>query len=155
MTARLKDNLETMNKMNALHVSTLFSTLQREIQPHFLYNTLGSIAYLCDSGKSEEAVKACFDLSDILRYASSYATSVVSVEDEIQNLEAYFSIMKARYRQRLSYSIACEREAAGYSLPKLTLQPLAENAIKYSLAEIEEVVIKICVQMQKILCVLR
>lgn len=149
MTARLKDNLETMNKMNALHVSTLFSTLQREIQPHFLYNTLGSIAYLCDSGKSEEAVKACFDLSDILRYASSYATSVVSVEDEIQNLEAYFSIMKARYRQRLSYSIACEREAAGYSLPKLTLQPLAENAIKYSLAEIEEVVIKICVQMQK------
>ncbi len=149
MTDRLKDNLETMNKMNALHVSTLFSTLQREIQPHFLYNTLGSIAYLCDSGKSEEAVKACFDLSDILRYASSYATSVVSVEDEIRNLEAYFSIMKARYRQRLCYSIVCEKETVGYSLPKLTLQPLAENAIKYSLAEIEEVVIKISVQMRK------
>ena len=75
--------------------------------------------------------------------------SVVSVEDEIRNLEAYFSIMKARYRQRLCYSIVCEKETVGYSLPKLTLQPLAENAIKYSLAEIEEVVIKISVQMRK------
>ena len=143
MIVRLQENVEQMNKMKDIQSSTLFSILQREIKPHFLYNTLGAIAYLCEERKNEDAVKACFDLSDILRYASNYATTNVEIKDEVQNLEAYLSIMKCRYRERLTYRLDCEEEAYLQTLPKLTLQPFVENAIKYSLLEQDEVIVDV------------
>ena len=145
MLVRLRDNLEQMNKLKDIQTNAVFSILQNEVSPHFLYNTLGAIAYLCEENENQEAVKACFDLSDILRYASSYATSEVTVENEIHNLEAYLSIMKNRYRQRLNYHLEWERGIRYASLPKLTLQPIVENAIKYSLMEKEEVVVDITI----------
>lgn len=135
MITRLYDNMEKMKQMKDIQSSTLFSILQREIKPHFLYNTLGAIAYLCEAGENQEAIKACFDLTDILRYASDYATTSVEVSDEVKNLEAYLSVMKYRYRERLVFDIRCDETAYGYTLPKLTLQPLVENAIQYSLLE--------------------
>lgn len=143
MIVRLQENVEQMNKMKDIQSSTLFSILQREIKPHFLYNTLGAIAYLCEERKNEDAVKACFDLSDILRYASNYATTNVEIKDEVQNLEAYLSIMKCRYRERLTYRLDCEEAAYLQTLPKLTLQPFVENAIKYSLLEQDEVIVDV------------
>lgn len=152
MIVRLQENVEQMNKLKDIQSSTLFSILQREIKPHFLYNTLGAIAYLCEEGKNEDAVKACFDLSDILRYASNYATTSVEVRDEVKNLEAYLSVMKYRYRERLTYILTCEEETYTQMLPKLTLQPFVENAIKYSLLEQEEVIVevRICKDKDKI-----
>lgn len=145
MLVRLRDSLEQMNKLKDIQTNAVFSILQNEVSPHFLYNTLGAIAYLCEENENQEAVKACFDLSDILRYASNYATANVTVENEIHNLEAYLSIMKNRYRQRLTYHMKWDREALYALLPKLTLQPIIENAIKYSLMEMEEVVIDISI----------
>lgn len=154
MIVRLQENMEQMKKLKDIQSSTLFSILQREIKPHFLYNTLGAIAYLCEEGKNEDAVKACFDLSDILRYASNYATTSVEVKDEVQNLEAYLSIMKCRYRERLTYILNCEEEVYSLTLPKLTLQPFVENAIKYSLLEQDEVIVEVWIgRKQDVICI--
>lgn len=154
MISRLYDNMEKMKQMKDIQSSTLFSILQREIRPHFLYNTLGAIAYLCDSGQNDDAIKTCFDLTDILRYASDYATTSVEVNDELNNLEAYLSVMKCRYRERLVFDIQCDDTAYGYSLPKLTLQPLVENAIQYSLLEQDVVNIQVCIrELNNALCI--
>ncbi len=147
MLARLKEHHRQASLMKDFQSSTLFSILQREMNPHFLYNTLGAIAYLCDEGQNEEAVKACFDLSDILRYSSKYDSTSVYLEEELVHLEAYLSIMKNRYRQRLIYSLVYDEEALEYLVPRLTLQPLVENAIKYSLLETEEVVVRVELRM--------
>ncbi len=143
MLYRLKDSMAQRERLKNVQTKTMFSILQSEISPHFLYNTLGSIANMCEEGKAEEAAKSCYDLSDILRYASDYKSYEVPIREEVRNLEEYLSVMKTRYRQRLEYEIFMEPDTEYFMIPKLTLQPLVENSIKYSLMEREVVVIKV------------
>lgn len=140
MTKRLNSALEKQEKMNQVQTKTLFGALQAEIGPHFLYNSLGSIANMCERGENEAAADVCYSLTEILRYASDYAEAEVTLTEEVGNIRAYLAIMKGRYRERLKYSIEVEDNGANYvMIPKLTIQPLVENAIKYSLMEKEQV----------------
>lgn len=143
MAYRLQSALDQQKKLEEVQTKTLFSILQSEISPHFLYNTMGSIANMCEQGETQEAADACYNLTDILRYASNYATAEVSVHEEVENLKCYLEIMKSRYRQRLCYELGVDEEIEHVMIPKLTLQPLVENAIKYSLLEREQVIIKV------------
>ncbi len=143
MKDRLISSLNKQKTLESLQTKTLFDILQSEIGPHFLYNSLGSIANMCEAGESKKAAETCYNLSDILRYASNYEKSVVSVSEEVSNLNAYLQLMKSRYRQRLKFNLSIDRNSLDFEIPKLTLQPLAENAIKYSLISNEEVMIKI------------
>ena len=143
MRRRLQSAIEKKKKMTEVQTKTLFSILQSEISPHFLYNTLGSIANMCETGKNEEAADACYSLTEIMRYASKFSVSEVTLHEEIQNLKSYFSIMKSRYRQRFEYEMEIDEEALDFMIPKLTLQPLVENGIKYSLLEKEVVFVKV------------
>lgn len=147
MMQRLRDAIDRQEKLKMVQTKTLFSILQSEISPHFLYNTLGSIANMCQEGQGEAAAEACYDLSDILRYSSDYKSAEVSIQEEIRNLHAYLSLMKTRYRQRLEYEITADEDTFFFLIPKLTLQPLVENGIKYSLMEKETVVIQVFVVM--------
>lgn len=143
MADRLQTSISAQRKMEEMQTKTLFSILQSEISPHFLYNTLGSIANLCEKGENAEAADACYSLTEILRYASGYATQEVTLKEELAELRSYLALMKSRYRQRLEYEIQMEPFLENQILPKLTLQPLVENAIKYSLMETECVCVKI------------
>jgi len=143
MTTRFQNTLEREKKLESVQIKTLFNILQNEISPHFLYNTLGSIANMCEAGENESAADACYNLTDIIRYASDYKTKEVSLKEELEQLKAYLAIMKSRYRQRLFYEIQQSNDIFYYQLPKLTIQPLVENAIKYSLLEQEQVRISI------------
>lgn len=150
MTKRLNAALEKQEKMNQVQTKTLFGALQAEIGPHFLYNSLGSIANMCERGENEAAADVCYSLTEILRYASNYAAAEVVLTEEIANIRAYFAIMKGRYRERLKYSIEIEDSGANYvMLPKLTIQPLVENAIKYSLMEKEQVNVEVYIKTSK------
>lgn len=143
MRSRLQYAIEKEKKMTEVQTKTLFSILQSEISPHFLYNTLGSIANMCETGKNEEAADACYSLTEIMRYASNFAASEVTLHEEVQNLRSYFSIMKSRYRQRFEYEMEIDEDVLDFMIPKLTLQPIVENGIKYSLLEKEVVVVKV------------
>ncbi len=143
MTKRLREVIITQQKMNAIQSRTLFSVLQYEMSPHFLYNTLGSIANMCEAEENEKAADACYSLTEILRYASNYATVEVTLKEEIEHLNAYLRIMKNRYKERLEFEIYLDDELQYMLLPKLTLQPIVENAIKYSLMEVDTVQIRI------------
>lgn len=148
MKNRLTDSIVKQKVMESIQTKTLFNILQSEIGPHFLYNSLGSIASLCELGENEEAADACYSLSEILRYASDYETTVVTIYDEIENMKSYLALMKSRYRQRLDYTIEMDEATFSVMIPKLTFQPLVENAIKYSLIENECVFIHVTAQIQ-------
>ena len=121
MKSRLRYAIEKEKKMTEVQTKTLFSILQSEISPHFLYNTLGSIANMCETGKNEEAADACYSLTEIMRYSSNFAVSEVTLHEEIQNLRSYFSIMKSRYRQRFEYEMEIDEDILDFMIPKLTL----------------------------------
>jgi len=143
MGLRLSEGLKREQKARDLQVRTLFYTLQSQIGPHFLFNTLGSIANLCEEDKPGDAADACYNLAELLRYSSNYSNSIVTLREETADLNIYLKLMKIRYRQRLQYSIDADPAADAWRVPKLTLQPLCENAIKYSLCELDEVVVKL------------
>jgi sensor histidine kinase YesM len=132
--------------MERVQSKVLLEELQSRIGPHFLNNTLGAIANMCESGDAEGAANACFCLSDLLRYSSNNFSILVSMRDEIDHLNDYLSLMKGRYRHRLTYAITADPECLQTRMPKLTIQPLVENAIKYSLGERELVRVEVSVR---------
>ncbi|MBQ3760737.1 MAG: sensor histidine kinase [Clostridia bacterium] len=107
------------------------SALQAQINPHFLYNTLNSIYWAAKSGENEEAAAMTQDLSQLLRDAVNTDENVVSVDRELEIACNYIRIQKHRYRERLNVEFDIESEVSDLAVPKFTIQPLLENAIKY------------------------
>lgn len=145
MVGRIQESMARQKRLEAAQTKALFSVLQSTMGPHFLYNSLGGIANLCERGENEEAADVCYSLTEILRYANDYKNSEVRIQDEIENLNDYISIMKSRYRQRIEFDIRVDEDAMDIMIPKLTLQPFVENAIRYSLLEQETVVVQVYV----------
>jgi len=109
------------------------SLLQAQIKPHFLYNTLDTIYCLSEMGKSEEASRTAKLLSDFYRHVLSHGLDWVSLADEVRQTEDYLAIQSIRYLDVLDYSVVLDEECADVQVPKLTLQPLAENAIDHGI----------------------
>lgn len=104
-----------------------------QIKPHFLYNTLDVICRLADMNRNAEVRKATKALADFYRVALSKGRDIIKIREEITNVENYFSIQKIRYSNVFDYEITVEDEILDCHIPKLTIQPLAENAIYHGL----------------------
>lgn len=139
MKSRLAEAFRHEKAVERMQAKTLLEALQSRISPHFLYNTLNSISNMCEAGNAQEAADACFHLSDLLRYSSNYTTGLVTIREELEHLRDYLALMKGRYQHRLCYEISADESCMDTKIPKLTIQPIVENAIKYSLTEAEQV----------------
>lgn len=107
--------------------------LQAQINPHFLYNTLDSIIWMSEAGKSEEVVLMTSALARLLRQSISNAKEEVSIGEEIDYVRSYLTIQKMRYKDKLEYSIEMSPEINHVRIIKLALQPIVENAIYHGL----------------------
>lgn len=103
--------------------------LQSQINPHFLYNTLDSILWLNRAGKQQEVEILVESLTTFFRVGISRGKDIITIEEEVKHLESYLRIQHIRYGDRFQYSIQVEEEVLGCLVPKLILQPLAENSI--------------------------
>lgn len=108
--------------------------LESQFNPHFLFNTLESIRYMIKFGPGE-AEKMLVSLSRLLRYSIQNGKDVVTVKDEMDFISRYLQVMFYRYGDRLKYSIEPEKGSQGVSIPRMALQPIVENAIKYGFGE--------------------
>ena len=108
-------------------------TLQAQVNPHFLYNTLDTIVWAAESGKDEEVVVLTKSLSDFFRSSLSSGADWVTVAQEIRHLNGYLSIQKIRYRDILNYEVDIAPEMERYVMLKLLLQPLVENALYHGI----------------------
>lgn len=109
--------------------------IQNQIKPHFFYNTLDLIYVLCKSGESETAGKATKSLADFYRIALSNGQEIITIREEIRNVNSYLSIQRTRYSDLFDFQIMIQDELMDYAVPKLTLQPLVENSIYHGLKE--------------------
>jgi sensor histidine kinase YesM len=109
--------------------------LKAQINPHFIFNSLNSISSLTLTN-AEKAHEMVILLADFLRYSiHKNADQLVKLEQEIEAIELFLAIEKIRYGERLKVEVSCDEKSKIKLLPALILQPLVENAIKYSLYE--------------------
>ena len=122
------------SQLEALLAQTRLQMLSMQLQPHFLFNTLNTIAELVHQ-RPEAAERMITDLSHLLR-ETLHAGLVdrVPVEQELQLLDRYVEIQRARFGDRLTVDVVIDDEATKSALvPSLLLQPLVENSIKHGI----------------------
>ena len=111
-----------------------FHALELQIQPHFLFNTLNAISSLVRVKRNDEAITMLAGLSDLLRYTLDHAgDQQVALDDELAVLRRYLEIQRARFPDRMSFTIEASAEAGRGAVPTLLLQPLVENAIRHGI----------------------
>lgn len=125
--------VEQEREINDMKIRIVLS----QIQPHFLYNTLNTITYLCDKDATA-AKKALNDFSRYLRGNLDSLTSraLVPIDKELAHVERYLSLEKLRMGEELN--VIYDFSDSGYMLPSMTLQPLVENAIVHGLAKADD-----------------
>lgn len=110
-----------------------FDTLQSQINPHFLYNTLDIIVWMIENEKKSEAVKVVTALARFFRISLSKGKSIITVRDELEHVRNYLMIQHMRFKNKFSYTIEAEDDVMGMASLKLMLQPLVENAIYHGM----------------------
>lgn len=140
----LSDSLNTMiNKINELLEQVKkeqvrlrkaeFELLQSQINPHFLYNTLDAIVWLAEAGEQKKVVSMVGSLSDFFRTSLNQGKDIVLVREELQHVRSYLEIQQVRYQDILQYEICVPKELDKYLIPKITIQPLVENALYHGI----------------------
>lgn len=122
---------------------TELNALQSQINPHFLYNTLDSIAWMCEEHRSEEAVEMVSSLAKLFRISISKGHELITLEKELQHAESYLKIQKYRYKSQFSYDFNIDEACLSYLCNKITLQPIIENAIYHGLDMVDKGIITI------------
>lgn len=112
-------------------------TLQSQINPHFLYNTLDTIVWMIENERQQDAARAVTALARFFRISLSRGKNIISVEDEAEHVRNYLAIQKMRYKNRFEYEIVVEEDVKRLATIKLILQPLVENAIYYGMEFME------------------
>lgn len=107
--------------------------IQAQINPHFLYNTLESICSLSQLGRNEDVFKMVKSLSMFYRIVLSKGRNIISIGEEFDNVRHYTDIQKLRYGEKFQCKIEVEEEILDKFIPKLSIQPLVENAIYHGI----------------------
>ncbi|HTG71013.1 MAG TPA: sensor histidine kinase [Candidatus Udaeobacter sp.] len=109
--------------------------LQSQINPHFLYNTLDMLNWMAQKGERDNIQQVVYALSDYYRLILNKGEDFVTVRDEVRLSAIYMEIQMKRFRNRIQIEFGVDEEAMGCLIPKITLQPLVENAIIHGISE--------------------
>lgn len=137
MTGRNRELVELLLEEKKRQEQLKLLLLQSQIKPHFLYNTLDTIYCLVLMGKKEEAGRMTKLLSDYYRHVLSNGMDWVLLFEEIKYTSNYLQIQSIRYNDILDFEICVEEEVENIKIPKLTLQPLVENAIYHGIKPLD------------------
>lgn len=127
--------LQTVENNQAQLRANEYNLLLHQINPHFLYNTLDNIHMLARMNGDDKTVRLICDLSSYLRISLSKGHETITVSDELEHIQSYMSIEQIRTDNLFSYSIDADPHTFQYQIPKLIIQPLVENSIKYGFSQ--------------------
>ena len=133
MVCRIQQLMVTVRQEEINLRKTELKALQAQINPHFLYNTLDSIAWMCEQGQNADAVQMVHALARLFRISISKGHELIPIAKEIEHAESYLQIQKYRYKNRFSYDFQVDPSCLDYLCNKITLQPIIENAINHGL----------------------
>ncbi len=133
MIIKVKELLNTVKVEQKKKREYELALIQSQIKPHFLYNSLDLIYVLCEMGNVSEASETTKALADYYRVSLSKGREIISIRDELKNVQDYLFIQKARYSDILDFCIEVDGDVLEYQILKMTLQPLVENSIYHGL----------------------
>ncbi|MDD3411247.1 MAG: sensor histidine kinase [Eubacteriales bacterium] len=136
MLRRIRELMEQNERAQEAKRLYELNALQAQINPHFLYNTLNSIIWMEERGRSREAITMVSALAKLFRISISKGRSVITVAEELEHVRNYVIIQKMRFKEKFDCVIEGEDEALLEPTIKLILQPLVENAINHAIDEI-------------------
>lgn len=132
-----EEQIKNLEMTNLLNQSEL-KFLQSQINPHFLYNTMNTIAALASIEGADYTKKMIDSISDILKYNLKKLNENVTLMEEYRIVESYLYIQQARFGERIEYSLNYDDRVMDYCVPSMILQPFVENAIIHGLEPKED-----------------
>ncbi|NRF94928.1 sensor histidine kinase [Paenibacillus frigoriresistens] len=133
MIRRVQELLTNINFEQKKKREYELALIQAQIKPHFLYNTLDVIYTLSEMGRARDVQRTTKALADFYRAALSKGRETITIEEEVRNVKDYLSIQRIRYSDVFTFEFDIRAEVLGGLIPKLTIQPLVENAIYHGL----------------------
>ena len=133
MAGRIQTLLENVKEEERKQHMIQLELLQAQVNPHFLYNTLDTIVWMVEADMHDEAIEMLTHLSVFFRTVLSKGEDVISLHDEVLHTKSYLEIQQYRYRDILEFEINIPKELSGIPVPKLSIQPLAENALYHGI----------------------
>lgn len=112
-----------------------FNQMQKQIQPHFLFNTLTAISWMAYANQDAETANMAETLGRMMRMVTDNRRPIVTVEADLQMVEDYLFIQKFRFRNRLQTDIEISPQTRQLQIPRISIQPLVENSITYAMEE--------------------
>lgn len=155
MIQRLEDYIRRELELNLLRRNAEYRALLLQINPHFLYNTLELVGSLAAVGKNEEVIDVTEFLGQMLRYSLRLDSDIVNLDEEIAFITHFSAILKSRFEDRLDFRISNHAEMKRVKVIKFLLQPLVENAVKYSMDHTNVAVVEIETDICDDKCVIR
>ncbi len=145
MVVRIQELMEQVRQEEITLRKTELNALQAQINPHFLYNTLDSIAWMCEEDRTKEAVEMVNALARLFRISISRGHELITLEREVEHAKSYLKIQNYRYKNQFTYEFDVEESCLSYLCNKITLQPIIENAIYHG---IDRMVEEGCIQIR-------
>jgi sensor histidine kinase YesM len=131
MQHKLVDGLNKQLLLKNQEMQAKMLALQSQMNPHFLYNSIATIQSMADENMNQEIIIMCQSMSKILRYISSDTETTVPLQDEISNTVDFLTCMPKRFDEELFYSVDIPDKMKNIKVPKLCIQPLVENSIRF------------------------
>ncbi len=132
MQERLDEMMHQQIKFHQMQAEEQLRTLQAQINPHFIYNTLNVISIMGIEGRGREASDACQKLSSIFRYNSGDADGLSPLIEELSSVEAFLQLMKLRYGDHVEFTVVHDKQLEQNLVPRLTIQPFVENIFEHA-----------------------
>lgn len=133
MARKISALLENVRQEKEMQHLTELQLIQAQVNPHFLYNTLDTIVWLIEGGMTEDAVEMISSLSIFFRTSLSKGNDIIPLSEEERHTLSYLEIQQYRYRDILEFEINIPKELGKIPVPKLSIQPLAENALYHGI----------------------
>lgn len=134
MVHRMDELIERIKISSVSEKNAQLQALQSQVNPHFLYNTLDMIYWMLDEKGNERLSRVILSLSQMFRYSSDWEeASQTTLRQELEHIRHYLTIIESRLDDRVQTEIVVDEQWLDVILPKVTLQPIIENAIKYGL----------------------
>ena len=138
----LKEQIEQNKELAENAAFSQVKQLESQFNPHFLFNTLDNIRFMAKID-AKAADKMIVSLSGLLRYSIRDVREEVTVREDLGNIQYYLNILQIRFNKRFAYEMDVAEDIMDCLIPKLLLQPLMENAVKYGFAGQEKLTVKI------------
>jgi len=133
MIGRIKELLDSKIKEQENLKKAELRALQAQINPHFLYNTLDTIIWMAEAKRTDQVIEIVSALSRFFRISLSKGMDWITIGEEVERTRSYLTIQKMRYQDILDFKIEVDEEVSTYTILKLILQPLVENALYHGI----------------------